>query len=113
MAKLLGGTRIYGNATVDGNTFTMGASTKAANGYTWLPNGLKINWGTFVCNTTSMVTFNSSFPTAVLSITVTPQSSSYQGANVPYVSSSNTTTANIYSASTATATNCYFIAIGY
>jgi hypothetical protein len=113
MARLQGGTRIYGNATVDGNTFTLGASTKAANGYTWLPNGLKMNWGTFVCNSASNVTFTSAFATGVLSITVTPANTIYVGANTPYVFASNTTTANIYSASTTTASNCYYIALGY
>ena len=119
MAKLLSGTRIYGSATVDtsltvsSNTLTLGTSTKAANGHTWLPNGLKLNWGTFVCNTTSMVTFNSAFATGVLSITVTPANTIYVGANTPYVVSSNVTTANIYSVSTATASNCFFMALGY
>jgi hypothetical protein len=113
MARLQNGTRIYGNTTVDGNNLVLGTSSKTANGYSWMPNGLKMNWGVFVCNTTSMITFNSAFATGVLSIAVTPQSSTYQGANTPYVSTSNTTTANIYSASTSTTTNCYFIAIGY
>jgi hypothetical protein len=119
MAKLLSGTRVYGNATIDtsltitGNTLTLGSSTVASNGHTWLPNGLKMNWGTFVCNTTSRVIFNNAFSTSTLSITVTPANTIYVGANTPYVFTANTTTANIYSASTTTASNCYYIALGY
>ena len=120
MAKLLTGTRIYGTATIDtsltitGNTLTLGTSSvSAANGYSFLPNGLKMNFGRFVCNTVSMITFSNAFATAPISITVTPANTIYVGANTPYVFTVNTTTANIYSASTTTASNCYYIALGY
>ena len=101
------------NANVSSNTLTLGTSTIAANGYSYLPNGLKMNFGNFVCNTTSQVTFTSAFATAVVSISVTPANTVYLAANVPYVFTSNTTTANIYSASTTTSSNCYYLAIGY
>ena len=100
-------------ANVSSNTLTLGTSTIAANGYSYLPNGLKMNFGNFVCNTTSQVTFTSAFATAVVSISVTPANTVYLAANVPYVFTSNTTTANIYSASTTTSSNCYYLAIGY
>ncbi len=100
-------------ANVSSNTLTLGTSTIAANGYSYLPNGLKMNFGEFVCNTTSQVTFTSAFATAVVSISVTPANTVYLAANVPYVFTSNTTTANIYSASTTTSSNCYYLAIGY
>ena len=99
-------------ANVSSNTLTLGTSTIAANGYSYLPNGLKMNFGEFVCNTTSQVTFTSAFATAVVSISVTPANTVYLAANVPYVFTSNTTTANIYSASTTTSSNCYYLAIG-
>ena len=99
--------------TIAANTLTLGTSTIAANGYSYLPNGLKMNFGEFVCNTTSQVTFTSAFATAVVSISVTPANTVYLAANVPYVFTSNTTTANIYSASTTTSSNCYYLAIGY
>jgi hypothetical protein len=99
--------------TIAANTLTLGTSTIAANGYSYLPNGLKINFGVFVANTTSQVTFTSAFATAVVSILVTPANTVYIAANVPYVFTSNTTTANIYSASTTTSSNCYYVAIGY
>jgi hypothetical protein len=99
--------------TIAANTLTLGTSTIAANGYSYLPNGLKMNFGVFVANTTSQVTFTSAFATAVVSILVTPANTVYLAANVPYVFTSNTTTANIYSASTTTSSNCYYVAIGY
>ena len=99
--------------TIAANTLTLGTSTIAANGYSYLPNGLKMNFGVFVANTTSQVTFTSAFATAVVSILVTPANTVYIAANVPYVFTSNTTTANIYSASTTTSSNCYYVAIGY
>ena len=99
--------------TIAANTLTLGTSTIAANGYSYLPNGLKMNFGVFVANTTSQVTFTSAFATAVVSISVTPANTVYLAANVPYVFTSNTTTANIYSASTTTSSNCYYLAIGY
>lgn len=100
-------------ANVSSNTLTLGTSTIASNGYSYLPNGLKMNFGVFVANTTSQVTFTSAFATAVVSISVTPANTVYLAANVPYVFTSNTTTANIYSASTTTSSNCYYLAIGY
>jgi len=99
--------------TIAANTLTLGTSTIAANGYSYLPNGLKMNFGVFVANTTSKVTFTSAFATAVVAISVTPANTVYLAANVPYVFTSNTTTANIYSASTTTSSNCYYLAIGY
>jgi translation initiation factor 6 (eIF-6) len=99
--------------TIASNTLTLGTSTKAANGYTYLPNGMKMNWGTFTCNTVSQVTFTSAFATALVSLTVTPIGAFYVGANTPYVFASNTTTANIYSVSTTTTNTAYYVAIGY
>jgi len=99
--------------TIAANTLTLGTSTIAANGYSYLPNGLKMNFGVFVANTTSKVTFTSAFATAVVAISVTPANTVYLAANLPYVFTSNTTTANIYSASTTTSSNCYYLAIGY
>lgn len=99
--------------TIASNTLTLGTSTIAANGYSYLPNGLKMNFGVFIANTTSQVTFTSAFATAVVAISVTPANTVYLAANAPYVFTSNTTTANIYSASTTTSSNCYYLAIGY
>jgi len=98
------------NAT---NTFNLGTASKTANGYTYLPNGLIIQWGRVVANSTSSVTFPTSFPTACLSVTLTGNSTLYVGANVPYVTTFSTTTATVRSSYTAAAASVTYLAIGY
>jgi len=117
MAKLLSGTRIYGTATIDtsltisGNTLTLGTSTKAANGYSWMPNGLLLQWGTVAANTTvGNATFTIAFPTACQSVTLSVIGSS----NIVYQSAAaNTTVATIRTSSTTTAISVNYMAIGY
>lgn len=104
-------TQIGDNLTVTTNTFTLGTSTKAANGYTYLPNGLKMNWGWVSANaTTGDITFSSAFSTACYTVTATAVNSA--SANTPSVTAISTTGASIRSLSTAAASNVYFIAIG-
>ena len=95
------------------NTFNLGTSSIAANGYAYLPSGIKMNWGVMVVNTTSTATWSSPFATAVVSVQVTPITTTHVAANVPYVSAVNTTTGTIRSASTTSTANVYFMAIGY
>ena len=77
-----------GNVVISGNTLTLGTSTIAANGYTYLPNGLKINFGNFAANTT---VGNASFSSAFTTIFTVYLSSGNNLANSIYLSSSNTT----------------------
>ena len=102
-----------GTVTISSNTLTLGTSTKAANGYTFLPNGMKMNWGVMVCNTTSTATWSSAFGTNAVSVSVTPISTTHVAANVPYVSAVTSTTGTIRSASTTSTATVYFMAIGY
>lgn len=96
------------------NTFNLGTSTIAANGYTFLPNGIKMNWGTVICNSTSSVTWSSPFATNAVSVMVTPITTAvYVGVNTAYVSAVTATTGTIRSASTTTTATVYFMAIGY
>lgn len=100
------------NLTVSSNTgFNLGTSTKAANGSTYLPNGLLLNWGTVAANTTAgLATFTTAYTTAVYSVTLTGREAV---ANVFYVLAANTTTANVRTTSTAAAgSNVYYLAIG-
>ena len=107
-------TQTFSNTiTFSSNTLVLGTSSKTFNGYTYLPNGMKMNWGTFVCNSTSQVTFSSPFSTALVSLNVTPLGQYYVGANTPYIYSSNSSTANIYSVSTTTTNTAYYLAVGY
>lgn len=102
-------------ATITSNTLTLGTSSAAASpGWTYLPNGLKMVWGTVIANNISSATFASAFPNACLSISVTPITSAvYIGANTIYVSALSASAAFIRSASLTTTATAYYIAIGY
>lgn len=112
-----GGLTIYaGGANVAGansTAFKIGNSSITANGYSWMPNGLLMQWGTLVVNSVSSATFSQTFPTGVLSVTVTPIGTSLIGANTPRVIATNTSVANITSATTLTTNTAYYLAIGY
>src|SRR5580693_5148069 len=92
-----------------------GIANVAANGYTFLPGGLLLQWGQFVANSTSKITFPLPFPTNCLSVVVTPganstNATSYSGANTIVVVSTNTTVANLATLATPTTQgNTYFI----
>jgi hypothetical protein len=99
------------NAVLSTNTLTLGTSTAAANGYTWLPNGLKLNWGWVSANnsTGGNAIFSSAFTTACYSVTATSNTpvATYQ-AGVTAINLGNT---NIRTAN-ATSTNVFYMAIG-
>jgi hypothetical protein len=109
-----GTANISGNVSVTSNNLTLGVSTKAANGYTFLPNGLKMNWGMVAAANTAagtFATYASAFTTATYVVQVSHQGNAR---TVPaLVVASNTTGANISSGIAATSgTNVYFTAIG-
>jgi hypothetical protein len=85
--------------------------SNTANGYTWLPNGLLMQWGLVAANsTTGNATFTIAFPNACLSVNATR---TVLGANgFCFIPGVNTTVAQIRSANN-TAVNCYYTAIGY
>ena len=103
-----------GATIIASNTLNVGTSSNnGANGSVWLPNGMKMCWGVLTVNTTSVATYSNAFPTATVSVTVTPMTTTHLNANTIYVSSVNTTAAVIRSASTTTTANAYYMAIGY
>lgn len=104
---------VNNDLTVVPNTFNLGVVSKAANGYTWLPNGLLMQWGTFVCNTISQPVFPVSFPNAVVSIQAIGRTTIHRGANTITIGTVNLGNAQILSASTTTTANAYYLAIGY
>lgn len=89
----------------------LGTFSATANGYTYLPNGLIMQWGAVSANSTvGNATFPIAFPTACLSVTANRQ---VIGANgFCAVVGTNTTVAQIRSANTVAAT-CFYMAIGY
>lgn len=107
--------QVTGTMNVSTNTFNLGASTLAANGYVFLPFGLKLNWGRVAAANTAagtFATFSSPYASAPYIVQVSHQSGVMR--NVPpMVITSNTTGANISSGNAATTgTNVFFMAIG-
>lgn len=88
----------------------LGSYTAAANGYTFLPNGLKMNWGWVSANSTDgNAVFTSAFTTTVYSVVATSNTATdtYQaGVTATNLGNTNIRTAN------ATSTNVRWIAIG-
>ena len=111
-ANVSGAVRLGSTLTVVSNTLTLGTSAAtAANGYSFLPNGLKINWGWVAANNTGgNVTFTNAFSTACLSVMLSAANSLGTGAYI--IQPANTTVAPIRTSS-ATAGNVAFFAIGY
>jgi hypothetical protein len=100
-----------GQIAVTTNTFTLGTSTSGANGYTYLPNGLKLNWGWVLANSTTAgaITFTSAFTTNAYVVTATSNTAvaTYQAAVISW----NKTSANVVTAN-VTSTNVFWQAIG-
>lgn len=97
------------SANLTSNTLTLGSSTDGANGYTYLPNGFKMNWGKVSANSSEgTVTFSSEYTTNAYVITAT---SNAIGTYAAAVISQNNTGAEIRTAND-TATDVYFNVIG-
>lgn len=101
------------SANIVSNTgLTIGTPTLAANGHSYLPNGLLANWGIVAANTTAgSITFSRAFTTACYVVHLT---GAVAASNNMYNSAAPTTSgATIRSSSTAaTGSNVYYLAIG-
>jgi hypothetical protein len=88
----------------------VGSYTMAGNGYTYLPNGLKMNWGWVSANSSDgNAVFSNAFSTAVYSVIATSNTATatYQaGVTAINLGNTNIRTANV------TSTNVRWIAIG-
>lgn len=94
------------------NAMALGTSSIAANGYSKLPNGLTLQWGSVQSNTSvGDITFPTTFTTLYsLQITVNI-AATYDVTFLPAVIASNTTTANVRTANT-TAKAVNYLALG-
>jgi hypothetical protein len=102
--------QISSNLTVTSNTLTLGTSSVAANGYSYLPNGLLMQWGSLQVNSsTTAQTFPVSYGTNAYSVTSTGNTAA--ATYVPMVFSVTKTGFTIRTANTAN-TLCYWMAIG-
>ena len=98
------------NATLSSNTLTLGSSTSAANGYTYLPNGIRLMWGWVSSNSSvGSITFTPAFVTNAYSITATSNTpvATYQ----PAVTGWTKSAATVLTTNT-TSTNVFWSAIG-
>jgi hypothetical protein len=91
-----------GTVTIASNTLTLGTSqTQANNGYTRLPNGMLMQWGNVLANTT---TGNVTFPTPFATIYQSQVTSGLTGF-YGFIAGSNTTVIQCRSSQAVAATN--------
>lgn len=99
------------NVTINSSSISVsGSSTSAANGYTIMTNGFKMNWGWVSANSSvGTATFTSAYSTNAYTITATSNSTvaTYQAAVIAWTGSS----ASIRTANAAS-TNVFWMAIG-
>lgn len=98
--------------TNSSNTFTLGAPLAAANGYTYLPNGLLLQWGSVVANnsTGGNVTFQVAYTTNAFTYTAIASSS---GASPCFIAGVNNTVIQVRTASTGNpGATAYWSSIG-
>ena len=101
-----------GTPSITSNNITLGSSLKAANGYSYLPNGLLLQWvsagssGTSANNVT--ITYPVPFPTAVLSMVGSVNGAGSVGIYTLQVATGNTTVAH----ATALSGNTYASGVG-
>ena len=103
--------------TLTTNTLTLGTSSITANGYSRLPNGLLMQWGTHTASvnstTPATATFPIAFPTALYSISVMVLQAG-TGADASVANTANTTAVVWKNGSTggAVSKQMYYTAIG-
>jgi len=96
-------------ATINATTVNITGSSIATTGYSKLPNGLLMQWGTVSSNTsTGTITFSTAFAAAPFSVQLTSQSNVSVG---EAVTSASTTTATVRTTS-ATSQTFYYLALG-
>lgn len=98
------------NATITSNTLTLGSSTSAANGYTYLPNGIRMMWGWVAANSSvGSIAFSPAFTTNAYSITATGNTPGTTYG--PAVTGWTKSAATVLTTNTATI-NVFWMAIG-
>ena len=105
---------VSNTVTVSTNTFNLGSPLLASNGYSRLPNGLLMQWGSVSTNTSvGNITFPAAFST-LYSITCSLNLAAAYGSSntyIPLFIAVSTTTANIRTGNTTSKT-AYWQAIG-
>jgi len=110
--------QVSANLIVGTNTFTLGTSSVAANGYSRLPNGLLMQWGndsrTVNATTTNTTTFPVAFTTLHSVTAISRDTGTTAAVATLTVTALGTTTFTWrnYSAAAAAASSIYYVAIG-
>jgi hypothetical protein len=99
------------SVSISGNSLTLGTSSIASAGHSFLPNGLILQWGTSTQTTgIGSVTFPIAFPTGCFSVTMTMQSAT--GLGILEATSVTASGFSPRSSNTSTST-AYWMAIGH
>ena len=88
------------------NTFNIGSySNVQSGGYTVMPNGLKMNWGSAVSNATgsNTITFASAFTTNAYSLSITPLGASATVGSKAFITSITNSSAVVITGNNTTA----------
>lgn len=97
--------------TVNASALNLGTSSIATSGFSRLPNGLLIQWGTVSVNSSSgTINFSTAFAATPYSVQVTPTVTG--NGELAAVTAVTTTTATVRSSRTTTAATQYYLAIG-
>jgi hypothetical protein len=100
------------NIVISANLLTLGIPSITANGYTYLPNGLLMQWGSLQVNSsTTAQSFPVSYTTNAYSITATGNTVAANGTYVPVVFSVTKTGFTIRTGNTANVL-CYWTSFG-
>jgi hypothetical protein len=97
------------------NTFNIGTNSATISpGYSWLPNGLLMQWGTASASSSApaTVTFAFAFPTAMHGVTATQNGGTYTASTYPLFTAVSRTGFTLASGAT-TAKTFFWQAIGY
>jgi len=102
----LNGNTVATKINISNTNLIVGSSSIGANGYSYLPNGLLMQWGKLAVTTSgATIIFSTAFPTSALSIQLTGTADSR-----PWVTSLSSTTCGIDAADSS---DVYYTAIGY
>lgn len=108
------------NVSANANMLTVNASALnltgvsiGTSGYSRLPNGLLMQWGTVVANSTSgSITFPISFGSTPFSVQITPQSTGGTNTAIGHAVTATTTTTATVRNTNATSFTYYYMALG-
>jgi len=106
---------VSANVYIANTNLNLGSSSKVANnGYTYLPNGLIMQWGQVIANTSSAnVTFTVPYTTNAYSISLTAaNSTAATNGSIAYINGVNSTVISIRSANATTGALVNWTAIG-